>query len=127
MTFLRRFSRDKRGVTSIEYALIAGACSIAFAGVMSEIASNLETKVIVVNGTLDLDALSGGGSGGSEGGGSEAGGGSDGGDSGGGSGGDGGDSGGGSSGGSGSGDSGGGSSGGGGWGGWGGGGGWGHR
>ena len=111
MTFLRRFNRDQRGMTAIEYALIAAACSVVFAGVMSDIGSNLESKVIVVNGTLDLDALTGGGDGGSEGGG-DSGGGSEGGG--------GGSSGGGSSGGGSSG-------GGGGWGGGGWGGGWGHH
>ena len=85
MTFLRKFRRDDRGLTSIEYALITAACTVTFAGAMSTLSDNLEGQVVIVNGTLDLDAFTGGGGDddGSSGGGDAGGGGSGGGDGGG--------------------------------------------
>lgn len=72
MTLFKSFSRDQRGVSAIEYALLAGLCSLAFATAMTQLESNLSGRMVVVNGTMDLDTLtsglagsSGSGSGGS--------------------------------------------------------------
>jgi pilus assembly protein Flp/PilA len=41
-TSLRRFLRDERGATAIEYALIASGISIAIAGTVAVLGGNLQ-------------------------------------------------------------------------------------
>ncbi len=42
VTTIRRFMRDARGATSIEYALIASGISVAIVGVLSGLGSNVK-------------------------------------------------------------------------------------
>lgn len=59
MTFFRAFQRDRKGVTSIEFGLIAAACALGMAVAAVQVTSTLESNFNVVNGTLDLTSYSG--------------------------------------------------------------------
>ena len=41
--FIKRFSNDERGVTAIEYGLIAGIIAVALAAALTPIAAKLTT------------------------------------------------------------------------------------
>jgi len=51
-TTVRRFLADERGVTAIEYGLIAAATGLALAAVMPTIKSNLSTTFTAVSDNL---------------------------------------------------------------------------
>ena len=51
-TAIRHFCDDESGVTSIEYALIAGATGLALIAVMPTIKSNLTTTYTAVGDNL---------------------------------------------------------------------------
>ena len=51
-TTLRRFLSDERGVTAIEYGLIAAATGLALAAVMPTIKSNLSSTYTAVGDNL---------------------------------------------------------------------------
>lgn len=63
MNVFSSFRRDQRGVTAIEYALIAAAMSFAFATAAIQFESNVKDNVVVSGGSMDLDTLSGFGNG----------------------------------------------------------------
>ncbi len=52
LTIVRRFVVDERGVTAIEYGLIAAATGLALAAVMPAIKSNLSTTFTSVSNNL---------------------------------------------------------------------------
>ena len=52
MDVLKRFLRDERGATAIEYGLIAAGISLAIIAVVNGLGSNLNDKFTSVNSSL---------------------------------------------------------------------------
>jgi Flp pilus assembly pilin Flp len=57
-TFLQSLSRNRDGITAIEYAVLAGGVAIALAAVFSStgIFTDLETKLKDIIGSIDTGA-----------------------------------------------------------------------
>ena len=50
--FIKRFSRDERGVTAIEYGLIAGIVAVALAASMNSVSGALTQVFTTIVGKL---------------------------------------------------------------------------
>jgi pilus assembly protein Flp/PilA len=52
MSTIKRFFRDEKGATAIEYGLIAAGISVAIIGVVTGVGSNLNTTFTSIKGAL---------------------------------------------------------------------------
>lgn len=54
--YLKRFLKDERGATAIEYGLIAALISVAIIGILSQLGGSLESTFESINTSLSSAA-----------------------------------------------------------------------
>lgn len=56
-TLFKRFRKDRKGATAIEYGLIAGAMAVVIAGVFAAFGEDLVTQFETITGNMGAPAI----------------------------------------------------------------------